>query len=38
MSFERIDDDTIEVTVSGGRRDRVYRVTSAGAVAERGDS
>jgi hypothetical protein len=34
MTFERIDEDTIEVTVTGGRRDRVYRVTSAGDVAE----
>lgn len=32
LSFERIDADTIEVTVTGGRRDRVFRVTSAGDV------
>jgi hypothetical protein len=37
MTFERIDDDTIEVRVSGGRRDRVFRVTSAGEVDDRGD-
>jgi len=37
MTFERIDDDTIEVVVSGGRRDRVFRVTSAGEVDDRGD-
>jgi hypothetical protein len=37
MTFERIDDDTIEVVVSGGRRDRVFRVTSAGDVDDRGE-
>lgn len=37
MTFERIDEDTIEVSVSGGRRDRVYRVTSAGEVEDRGE-
>ncbi len=37
MTFERIDDDTIEVRVTGGRRDRVFRVTSAGDVEDRGD-
>lgn len=34
MSFDRIDADTIEITVEGGRRDRVFRVTSAGDVQE----
>lgn len=34
MTFERIDDDTIEIVVSGGRRDRTFRVTSAGEVDE----
>ncbi len=34
LSFERIDENTIEVTVSGGRRDRVFRVTSSGDVAD----
>lgn len=38
MSFARLDDDTIEVRVSGGRRDRVFRVSSAGAVDEQGDA
>lgn len=32
MTFERIDDDTIEIVVDGGRRDRTFRVTSAGDV------
>lgn len=32
MTFDRIDDDTIEVEVTGGRRDRTFRVTSSGAV------
>lgn len=33
LSFERIDEDTIEVTMTGGRRDRVFRVTSLGEVS-----
>ncbi|MBK6921531.1 MAG: hypothetical protein IPH07_29295 [Deltaproteobacteria bacterium] len=32
LGFAQIDDDTVEVTVSGGRRDRVFRVTQAGSV------
>ena len=32
LAFERIDEDTIEVTMTGGRRDRVFRVTSFGDV------
>lgn len=32
LGFEQIDDDTVEVTVTGGRRDRVFRVTQAGTV------
>lgn len=32
MTFARIDADTIEVVVSGGRRDRVFRVSSDGEV------
>lgn len=32
LSFERIDEDTIEVTMTGGRRDRVFQVTSIGDV------
>ena len=32
MSFNRIDDDTIEINVSGGRRDRTFRVSAAGDV------
>ncbi|MBC8070928.1 MAG: hypothetical protein IAG13_21550 [Deltaproteobacteria bacterium] len=32
MSFERIDADTIEVRIAGGRRDRIFRVSSAGDV------
>lgn len=34
MSFERVDADTIAVTVTGGRRDRVFHVTSTGAVED----
>lgn len=34
LAFERVDADTIEVRIDGGRRDRVFRVTSAGAVSE----
>jgi len=34
LSFERIDEDTIEVTVTGGRRDHVFRVTSLGGVSD----
>ncbi len=34
LSFLRIDEDTIEVTMTGGRRDRVFRVTSFGDVSE----
>lgn len=37
MSFARVDADTIAVTVTGGRRDRVYHVTSTGAVEDQGD-
>lgn len=34
MSFDRIDADTIEITVEGGRRDHIFRVSSAGDVHE----
>jgi len=34
LSFMRLDDETIQVTMTGGRRDRVFEVTSAGAVSE----
>lgn len=34
MSFERIDGDTIEVSVTGGRRDIVFRVTALGVIEE----
>lgn len=34
MTFERIDADTIEVRVEGGRRDRIFRVSSSGDVDE----
>lgn len=36
LSFEQIDDDTVEVRVTGGRRDRVFHVTSTGAVKDEG--
>lgn len=34
LSFSRVDEDTIEVTVTGGRRDIVFRVTAAGQVQD----
>lgn len=36
LGFRRVDADTIEVTVTGGRRDRVFLVSTAGDVAEQG--
>jgi hypothetical protein len=38
MTFERVDEDTIEVVVSGGLRDHVFHVTSAGDVDDRGEA
>ncbi len=38
LSFARVDADTIAVTLSGGRSERVYHVTRSGAVTEQGDS
>lgn len=38
MSFERLDADTIEVRLSGGRRDRIFHVSSTGAVDDQGDA
>lgn len=37
MSFSRLDDDTIEVTVEGARRDYDFRVTSLGDVQGDGE-
>lgn len=37
MSFERQDEDTIRITVDGGRRIRIYDVTQGGAVADQGE-
>lgn len=37
MSFARIDDDTIEVTVEGAKRDHKFRVTSVGDVEGDGE-
>jgi len=34
LAFERIDADTIEVSMTGGRRDHVFHVTSAGQISE----
>ncbi|MBV1861438.1 MAG: hypothetical protein KUG77_23665 [Nannocystaceae bacterium] len=34
LSFERVDDNTIEVSITGGRRDRLFHVTSSGEVEE----
>jgi len=36
LSFEQIDDDTVEIRVTGGRRDRVFHVTSSGIVQDEG--
>jgi hypothetical protein len=32
LSFARVDADTIAVSVTGGRRDHTFHVTSAGEV------
>lgn len=37
MTFDRKDEDTITVTVSGGRRDRVFEVSRSGEVDDLGD-
>lgn len=37
MSFSRIDEDTIEVTVEGARRDHKFRVNSLGDVQGDGE-
>ena len=37
MSFERQDEDTIRVTVDGGRRARIYDVTASGGVQDQGE-
>lgn len=34
LSFSRVDEDTIEVTVSGGRQDIVFHVTAAGQIQD----
>ena len=34
LSFSRVDEDTIEVSVTGGRRDLVFHVTAAGQVQD----
>lgn len=38
MSFSRVDEDTIAVTVTGGLRTRMFHVTSAGRVTDEGDA
>ncbi|MBK7826045.1 hypothetical protein [Nannocystis sp.] len=38
LGFSRVDDDTIAVTLSGGRTDRVFHVTSTGVVSDEGDA
>lgn len=38
LLFERIDEDTIEVTAVGPRRSRVFHVTSSGAVTDEGEA
>ena len=37
LAFTRLDDDTIEVAMTGTRRDRVFEVTRAGAVQDTTD-
>lgn len=37
MRFARVDADTIAVTVSGGRRDRVYHISSTGTFEDQRD-
>ena len=34
LSFARIDEDTIEVTMTGGRKDHVFHVTAEGEVSD----
>jgi hypothetical protein len=34
LSFDRIDEDTIAVTIAGGRRERTFHVTSTAEVSE----
>lgn len=36
LSFERVDDDTIAVTISSGRRSRTFHVSSTGGVQDMG--
>ena len=38
LTFDRVDEDTIAVTVEGLRRDRVFHVTTAGAVSDEGEA
>jgi hypothetical protein len=38
MTFTRVDEDTIEVRVTGGRRDRVYHVNRAGQIDDQGEA
>jgi hypothetical protein len=37
LSFDRIDDDTIALTLATGRRARVFHVSKSGAVDDKGD-
>lgn len=38
LDFERVDPNTIAVTATGGRRSRVFHVTSTGGVSDEGDA
>ena len=38
LGFARVDDDTIAVTLSGGRKDRIFHVTRSGVVSDEGDA
>lgn len=37
LAFAQIDEDTVEIRVTGGRRDHVFHVTSTGAVNDQGE-
>lgn len=37
MGFERQDEDTIRITVDGGRRTRIDDVTASGGVQDQGE-
>ncbi|MCA9691863.1 MAG: hypothetical protein KC636_19840 [Myxococcales bacterium] len=38
LTFTRVDEDTIEARITGGRRDRIFLINSAGGVSDEGDA